>query len=90
MAAEKVVLSFWRRLEKKEKHDFTDGDAYYYRGNKIAWFDSEDLWVSDAGWKTNTTKERLSKIGCILKQLKGEWFLKGKNWDGSPVNYTKW
>lgn len=90
MAGEKVILAFWRRVLSKEKHDFTNGSAYFYRGNKIAWFDDGDLWVSGAGWMTHTTKDRLSKIGCILKQVRGEWYLKGKKWDGSPVNYTKW
>ena len=90
MAAEKVVTAFWRRMVRKEKHDFTNGNSYFYRGNKIAWFDDGDLWVTNAGWMTKTTKDRLSRIGCILQQVRGEWYLKGKKWDGSPVNYTKW
>ena len=40
-----------------------------------------DLWITDAGWQTVTTKERLNGVlsrltfGWGLFQKKGEWFL---------------
>jgi hypothetical protein len=34
-------------------------------------------------WQTNTAKERLNGIpGVAVKQVKGEWYLNGKPWDG--------
>lgn len=40
--------------------------------------------LTDAGFPTATTKERLNGIpGVSVNQRKGQWFLNGKEWDGS-------
>jgi len=57
-------------------------------GNEIAAKDSRDgsLWVTNAGWQTNTTKERLNGInGVSISQVKGVWYLNGKEWNGEWV-----
>ena len=39
--------------------------------------------ITDAGWKTNTTKERLNALpGVSINQKKGEWYLNGDKWAG--------
>ena len=86
MAAENVVNAFENGLKKKEKHDETDGVAYWYRGNKICWKEGEDLCVNTCGWMTNTTKDRLCKLGFRVQQVKGKWYLEGKYWDGKAIN----
>jgi hypothetical protein len=55
-------------------------------GNKIAQriVGSNEIEVSNAGWQSNTTKERLNGLpGVSVVQRKGVWFLNGKEWDGS-------
>lgn len=44
---------------------------------------NKTLSITNAGWKTNTTKERLNAIPSVnIKQIKGNWYLNGKEWDG--------
>lgn len=41
------------------------------------------LRITDAGWRTNTTKERLNGLkGVEIHQKKGIWYLNGKEWNG--------
>jgi hypothetical protein len=41
------------------------------------------LMITDAGWQTNTTKERLNGIPNVsIYQSKGDWYLNGQKWDG--------
>jgi hypothetical protein len=54
-------------------------------GNVIATLDELGvLTVSNAGWATNTTKERLNGIpGVRVHQKNWNWFLNGVELDGS-------
>ena len=53
-------------------------------GNTIATIDELCvLSVSNAGWASNTTKERLNGIpGVRVHQKNWNWFLNGVEWDG--------
>ena len=55
-------------------------------GNEIAYrYNDPDrtLSITDAGWQTDTTKERLNAIdGVRITQSNWEWYLNGKKWDG--------
>ena len=59
-------------------------------GNRIAYrYNDPDrtLSVTNAGWFSNTTKERLNGIpGVNIKQKKGEWYLNGEVWDGKLID----
>ena len=54
-------------------------------GNTIATIDELGvLSVSNAGWASNTTKERLNGIpGVRVHQRNWNWYLNGVEWDGS-------
>jgi hypothetical protein len=54
-------------------------------GNTIATIDELGvLSVSNAGWRSNTTKERLNGIpGVRVHQRNWNWYLNGVEWDGS-------
>lgn len=55
-------------------------------GNRIAEIDREkkQLHISNCGWKTNTTRERLNALPNVsIQQKKGLWYLNGEEWDGS-------
>jgi len=59
-------------------------------GNDIAWKyndPNQTISISDAGWKSDTTKERLNGIpGVSIQQKKGEWYLNGNEWDGKIID----
>ena len=42
------------------------------------------LSISNAGWESNTTKERLNGLpGVSIRQKNWSWFLNGEEWDGN-------
>lgn len=56
-------------------------------GNKIARWNTygyyETLEITDAGWQTVTTKERLNGIaGVSITQKNKVWYLNGCEWSG--------
>ncbi len=59
-------------------------------GNEIAYRYNDPertLSITNAGWKSVTTKERLNGIPNVhIHQIKGVWFLDGKEWDGSLID----
>jgi hypothetical protein len=70
-----------------------EGTIYYLKlhGNKIAALESDGkMWISNAGWATNTTKERLNGLpGVSIRQKDWNWYLNGVQWDGSPQYVRK-
>lgn len=45
---------------------------------------TEKLYITNAGWQSNTTKERLNALPNVAIQQKNWiWYLNGKQWDGS-------
>lgn len=63
----------------------------YLFGELIAYKFMGDVLIQDSGYKTLTTRERLSAL-CAhfskdlrLKTSRGEWFLDGKSWDGTRI-----
>ena len=59
-------------------------------GNSIAFRYNDPertLSITDCGWNTNTTKERLNAIdGVSISQKKGVWYLNGTEWDGKLID----
>ena len=53
-------------------------------GNTIAVLDEFNmLSISNAGWSSNTTKERLNGLPHVhIKQKNWSWFLNGNEWGG--------
>ena len=58
-----------------------------YRGNVIARkVTGQGLKITNAGWATTTTKERLNGLDDVsIVQKKGVWYLNGKVWGGEWV-----
>lgn len=58
-------------------------------GNPIAYqYNDPDrtLTITNAGWATPTTKERLNGItGVNIYQKKGIWYLNEQEWDGKII-----
>lgn len=74
------------RRFKKSNMEVT-GNSMYLHGNKIAWRDrNHQLWISNCGWQSNTTKERLNALPNVhIIQINYTWFLNGVEWDGRPI-----
>ena len=53
-------------------------------GNTIAVLDEFNmLSISNAGWESNTTKERLNGLPNVrINQKKFQWYLNGNEWNG--------
>jgi hypothetical protein len=66
-----------------------DGNITYLKlfNNKIAaLLPNGRLWISNAGWDSNTTKERLNGLpGVRVYKRKKVWYLNDMQWDGSPI-----
>ena len=62
-------------------------------GNKIAYRYNDSqrtLSITNAGWQSNTTKERLNAIdGVSINQKNWIWYLNGKEWDGNLIDIKK-
>jgi hypothetical protein len=58
--------------------------------NEIAYMFNDPertLSITSAGWKSNTTKERLNALPQVsITQKKGEWYLNGTLWNGKLID----
>lgn len=55
----------------------------YLFDNLIAKRNENGLFVTNAGWKSRTTKERLNGLPNVsIHQKNGLWYLNDKEWDG--------
>lgn len=78
-----IVSAFLAGQPLKVDNSTTDGKSLFLFGNKIAEHREDGLYITNAGWETNTTKERLNALpGVSISQVKHVWYLNGKRWDG--------
>ena len=77
-----------QEFKKSNTEVICENNIYYLKlfGNKIAALQSDGrMWISNAGWTSNTTKERLNGLpGVKIYQRKKMWYLNDNLWDGSP------
>tara|TARA_R100001015_G_C4590814_1_gene146315 strand:+ start:443 stop:742 length:300 start_codon:yes stop_codon:yes gene_type:complete len=58
----------------------------YLHGNLIAYSNETGIYISNAGYKTNTTKERLNGLtGVHIEQKDFVWYLNGEAWNGDWI-----
>jgi hypothetical protein len=58
----------------------------FLHGNLIAHKIQGKLFISNCGWFTRTTKERLNGLPNVsICQKKGKWYLNGEFWDGGTI-----
>jgi len=67
----------------KQNMSVNDGVMRLY-GNAIAWSENDKLILSDCGWQTVTTKDRLNAVLTLLN--KGHIFQKDFEWFYKPMN----
>jgi hypothetical protein len=86
-----IIRAFEGRYELRIDNSRTDGQSLWLFGNKIAEWRSDGLWVSNGGWNSVTTKERLNGLrGVHIRKQGGIWFLNDRVWDGRWVNVNDW
>lgn len=59
-----IAAAFKAGIKKANGNTMTDGKSVWLHGNKIAENRNGVLFVSLAGWNTNTTRERVNGILC--------------------------
>lgn len=70
--------AFWSFQDYKKSNTEVEykvwGTSLYLHGNRIAYRVGDTLYISDCGWSTTTTKERLngvlSELGYCIQQKK--------------------
>jgi hypothetical protein len=84
-----AVSAFLERKPFRKSNMSVEENGNEYRlklhGNSIASIDELGvLSISNAGWASNTTKERLNGIpGVRIHQKNWTWYLNGEVWDGN-------
>lgn len=86
-----IVVAFERGQSLTVGNSRTDGTSLWLFNNKIAEWRDDGLWISNGGWNSRTTKERLNGLrGVRVEQFRGVWFLNENEWNGSWVNVEAW
>lgn len=86
VTTEKICSAFENRRALKLGNSETDGNTMWLFGNAIAKWHNNGMWITNAGWSSKTTKERLNGLsGVSIQQRKGNWFLNGVEWAGEWV-----
>jgi hypothetical protein len=86
-----ITRAFEERRTLKIDNSYTDGNSLWLFDNKIAVWRDGYLWITNALWKSKTTKERLNGLsGVNIRQERGVWYLNDKVWDGRWVNVWVW
>jgi hypothetical protein len=80
---ERICKAFEQRIAKKIDNSETDGTSLWLFGNKIAEWREDGIWITNAGWQSKTTKERLNGLtGVSIQQRAGSWYINGNFWGG--------
>jgi len=78
-----IVSAFMTGKSLSVDNSTTDGTSLFLFGNKIAEKRNGGLHITNAGWQSNTTKERLNALPNVsICQKNHVWYLNGKVWDG--------
>lgn len=87
-----AVTAFKNGYKFKSGNTEVNSHGYFLHGNKIAEYTSlfidsnKDINITNAGWFTTTTKERLNGLPNVhIVQKKGVWYLNGVEWSGAWV-----
>ena len=86
-----IVNAFQNSRSLRIDNSRTDGESLWLFDNKIAEIRRDGLWITNAGWKSKTTKERLNGLsGVSIQQVRGNWFLNGRVWNGEWTKVRNW
>jgi len=80
-----VIEAFKEQKAKKLSNTESTGKELLLFGNTIAEWRNNEIWITSAGWKTVTTRDRLQILGVDLHVRKGIWYLNDVEWDGNWI-----
>jgi hypothetical protein len=81
-----AIQALYNRRNFNSSNTRVEDGKLYLHGNLIAKIENGELWITNAGWTSSTTKERLNGLRNVsIKQKKGDWFLNGELWSGGWV-----
>lgn len=84
-----IVSAFIAGTPLTVSNSQTDGTRLFLFGNLIAEKRKDGIYITNAGWDTNTTKERLNALPNVsICQKKRVWYLNGKEWGGEWVKVS--
>lgn len=91
---QKAVLAFVNGQNCKTGNNTVKDGKFLLHGNEIASLENGQLKLSDCGWQTVTTKERLNAIlGYFdlgyIQQKKRVWYFNGKEWRDQTLYTSK-
>jgi hypothetical protein len=87
----RIIEAFLNGKTICDGNSATDNYTMRLHGNLIAEIRADGtLAITNAGWFSRTTKERLNGIpGVSIYQKKGDWYLNGRKWDGGWITIGK-
>jgi hypothetical protein len=80
-----ITEAFLARRPARIDNTYTDGNALYLHGNKIAEWREGAVYITDAGWPTPTTFDRLRGLGANVGTTKGRVMLNNARWNGDWI-----
>ena len=80
-----VIEAFKEQKAKKLSNTESTGKQLLLFGNCIAKWSLNRIWITSAGWKTVTTRDRLQILGANLHVKKGIWYLNDVEWNGDWI-----
>lgn len=89
LVTSKIVDAFVQGRNLKVGNTRSFDGAIYLHDNKIAEYRADGLWITNAGWMSNTTKERLNGLPFVrITQCDFRWYLNGVRWGGEWINVS--
>ena len=86
-----IVRAFENRQSLKIDNSRTDGTSLWLFGNRIAEWRGDGLWITNAGWDSRTTNERLNGLtGVHVRKQRGSLLLNNLYWDGRWTHVDTW
>ena len=84
-----VIDAFKVQKIKKLSNTESTGKELLLFGNTIAEWRNNKIWITNAGWRTVTTRDRLQLLGANLKVKKGIWYLNEVEWNGDWIQINE-
>lgn len=86
--SKEIAQAFMCGVRKSVGNTKTDGRMILLFGNRIAEWREDGVYITNCGWRSVTTKDRLNALPNVnIYQSGGKWYLNGSDetWDGNWV-----
>jgi hypothetical protein len=90
--ATEVAQAFHNGRKLSKGSYSTDGDNFYFFGNRVAWREGYLIYVQDCGWCTATTAIALNAIpySPTFRRQKDEWIVNERiKWNGKKIEMNE-